>query len=281
MRVLEGLDGSNPLGFFAALGVVNALSERPGLAPRLAWRPGDWRPILHLDEDIDDGNLVELLAEDRESWSSEAALDLRYQKVKNPGKKGSPTWDLKPPAGRYREFLEGLLSRARPEHRRSVDYGAAFATETARDNNGNTKPTTLHFTAGQQEFLRMVADLVTGVTRDDLREALWGPWRYNRELPVLGWDCTVARDYALRATDPSKDKKMGVPGADWLAFRALSLIPVAARGRQILTTGCSGGWKTGRFTWCLWNQPLERDTIRVALQQGNLAVLDEPTRQAR
>jgi hypothetical protein len=31
--------------------------------------------------------------------------------------------------------------------RRSVDFLAAFATETATDNNGNTKPTALHFTA--------------------------------------------------------------------------------------------------------------------------------------
>ena len=43
--VLTGLDGSNPLGFLAALGVLNVLADRDGTAT-LQWRPGDWRPIV-------------------------------------------------------------------------------------------------------------------------------------------------------------------------------------------------------------------------------------------
>jgi hypothetical protein len=283
MKVLEALDGSNPLGFLAAVGVLNALTDRGSLRqpPRLSWRTGDWRAVLDVDHEVSDAALIDLLLADRDACRAEPTLDLKYQKAKNAGKAGPVSWDLKPPARKYREYLEGLLRGASLKNRRAVDYGAAFATEIARDNNDNTKPTALHFTAGQQEFLRMVADLAAGVTGDDLREALCEPWRYNRDLPVLGWDCTRGRDYALRAGDPSKEKRMGVPGADWLAFRALPLIRVAPYRRQILTTGCSGGWKTGRFTWALWSAPLERDTIQVVLQQAKLSEMDEVARRAR
>jgi len=267
-NTLQGLDGSNPLGFLAGLGALNALTERlaPAGTPRLSWRSGDWRAILEVPGEASNDSLLEVLREDLETWRQDPCLDLRYHKPKNAGKVGSPAWDLKPPEGKYRQYLLGLLADSSPRNRRVLDFAAAFATETARDNNGNTKPTALHFTAGQQEFLRMVADLVATVSKEDLREALFGPWRYDQERPVLGWDCTAARDYALRATDPSKDKRPGVPGADWLAFRGLSFIRVAPRGSQVLTTGCSGGWKTGRFRWPLWRAPLDRDTIQAVVQ---------------
>jgi hypothetical protein len=205
---------------------------------------------------------------------------LRYARGKS-GQRGSQAWDLKPPPAEFRTYLSRLLDEAGAGNRRPLDFAASFATETAQDNNGNTKPTALHFTAGQQQFLEMVARLRDGVTPDDLREATLGPWRYNRLLPVLGWDCTAARAWALRADDPSKADKRGVPGADWLAFRGLSFIRVAPVGRQIATTGCVGGWKNGQFRWPLWDGALTRDGIHVVLQLPDLAELPEAERHAR
>ena len=133
----------------------------------------------------------------------------------------------------------------------------------------------------QQQFLEMVAQLRDAVTREDFREAVFGPWRYVRALPVLGWDSSATRLYALRADDPSKAEKRGVPGADWLAFRGLSFIRVAAVGSQVMTTGCSGGWKTGAFRWPLWETALARESIAVALQTPNLVDVPERDRRAR
>jgi len=42
---------------------------------------------------------------------------------------------------------------------------------------------------------------------DDLREASSGPSKYDRSLPELWWDGTASRDHALRASNPSGDKK--------------------------------------------------------------------------
>ncbi len=99
------------------------------------------------------------------------------------------------------------------------------------DNNGNTKPTAFHFTAGQQTFLDMVDELRTGITAAHLREALDGPWLNRSQLPSLTWDSSVARLYALRAGNPSKEKRGSVPGANWLAVIGLSYFPVVVLGR--------------------------------------------------
>ncbi|MCC6622977.1 MAG: hypothetical protein IT385_17090 [Deltaproteobacteria bacterium] len=264
--ILAGLDGSNPLGFLAALGVLEATTAR---GARLAWRDvGVWRPVLISPiEDID--ALIVALDADRRACIEDPALSLEY----------GGTYDLKPPPGVFRGFLERLLADAAPHARRSVDWAAAFATDVAVDNNGNTKPTALHFTAGNQVWLEMVRRLSEEVTPDDLREALVGPWRYERKLPVLSWDATVSRDYALRATNPALEKKAGVPGADWLAVRGLPSLAVVPRGTQVATPGCTGEWKTGRFTWPLWTVPLGLDLVRSTLR---LADLDsERVREAR
>lgn len=254
---LTGLDGANPLGFLAALGVLAAVTDFSCEA-RLTWRRlGAWRPVL-TSESTDLEAVIDRLDRDRLSCRDDPALALEYG-----GKR-----DLKPPPGLFREFLERLSSNATPASRRSVDWASAFATDVAVDNNGNTKPTVLHFTAGQQQFLQMVDELVEGVTKDDLREALEGPWQYQRPLPVLGWDGTASRDYALRATDPSTDKKLGVPGADWLAVRGLTCFPTVPRGGRVMTTGCDGGWKDGQFRWPLWTVPLNLPVVRSVLCQN-------------
>ncbi len=273
--LLTGLDGTNPLGFLAALGVLNVLADGvpAGTIARLAWTyKGAWRPVVSVgDAPLTFELLAGRIMADLATWKKEPAIDIEYDGVR----------DLKPSPPIYRAYLERLVEKSVPNGRRSVDVAAAFATDVAVDGSGNTKPTALHFTAGQQEFLAMVRELVEGTRVEDVLEALTGPWRYARSLPVLKWDATVFRDYALRAGDPSKEAPTGVPGADWLAFRGLSFIRVAPRGRQILTTGCSGEWKTGLFRWPLWSASLTRDTVRGVLAFPSLTRIEERERRAR
>lgn len=255
--VLTGLDGSNPLGFLAALGVLRAVNDQVQ-GTRLSWREeGLWRPVLHdFGGDLD--ALLDLLDADRQACDDEPALALVY--ASDGG--GDPTErDLKPPPAVFRQYLEALVMEATADRRRGVDWAAAFASDVVTDLGGKTKPSALHFTAGQQKFLGMVRLLLEQGQREDLEEALCGPWRYARSLPVLGWDNTVSRDYALRARDPSTDRKCGVPGADWLALRGLSFLGVVPRGDRLLTTCCTGGWKSGQFRWPLWTPPLSSEVI--------------------
>jgi len=273
--LLTGLDGANPLGFLAALGVLNVLADAAptGVTPRLAWTyQGAWRPVVSSGDDVLTADiLARRVMADLATWKKEPAIDLEYDGVR----------DLQPPPAIYRAFLEALIAKAEPTRRRSVDLAGALATDIAVDRSGNTKPTALHFTAGQQELLAMVKELIEETREGDMLEAIVGPWRYTRSLPVLKWDATVFREYALRAGDPSKEEPTGVPGADWLAFRGLSFIRVAPRGRHIQTTGCFGGWKTGGFRWPLWSPALARETVRSVLALPRIELIPERERRAR
>src|SRR5690606_38960345 len=102
----------------------------------------------------------------------------------------------------------------------------------------------------------------------------------ERPLPVMGWDSTSDRSYALRASNPATEKKLGVPGADWLALRGLACLPVVPVKTRVLTTGCIGGWKTGQFRWGLWTVPLGRDVVRSTLRL-DLAHMNAGERTAR
>ncbi len=272
-HTLTGLDGANPLGFLAALGALRVLHDR-GHEAHLRWElAGRWTPVLGVG--MDRAGLIAALDEDRAGWSRELALQLCYHKD---GGLGGAVRDLKPRPKDLRDWLDRL---AREGSARSRALSAAFFAEGVVDNNGNTKPTALHFTAGQQQFLAMALGLQAGVSAADLHEALFGPWTYRRELPVFGWDSSAARDYALRASDPSKDKKTGVPGADWLALMALAFFPLSPAGERVLTPGCTGGWKTGVFTWPLWTVPLRAPTVGSLVSLPGLPALSAGDRRAR
>lgn len=274
---LTGLDGSNPLAFLAAIGVLRALDHRARqharTTPRLSWfDEGCWRPVVHDVTSMD--AIIGELTEDRETWEADPALLIAYdesgEKLVDPRKtKAKIARDLKPKPGAMREFIESIASQSAYEQtprellylRRSLDTISAFGSELVQDNNGNTKPTGFHFTAGQQQFMKAVAELQAGVTATDLQEALVGPWRRESTLPNMSWDATNARFYALRATNPSGDKKTSVAGADWLAFVGLSAFPSFPRGSRLATTGITGGWKDSTLTWPVWRRP---STYRVA-----------------
>ncbi len=281
---LSSLDGGNPLGFLAALGALAALSERrPPSRPTLAWvEKGRWVPVIYAD--LARADITRELLADLESWRGAPVVSLQYPKKEDTPAKLER--DLKAPPGLFREYLSNLLKAQRDDWHRALHHAAAFSAEGVTDNNGKTKPFALHFTAGQQEFLGMVAALLgdadsAGVTAKSIDEALFEPWIYASPLPVLGWDATVSRDYALRASNPSTDKKLGVPGADWLAFRGLGFFRSVSNGSRLRTTACSGGWKDGKFTWPLWAAPISAATAAAVLNLPR-SMLESPIeREAR
>lgn len=278
---LTGLNGSNPLAFLAALGVLAAVNEAaqrcdPGVPePRLSWViSGTWRPVLHCHL-TDDAALIDCLEADRLSCCEEPALRFTYPD------KDEPKADLKPTPAYLAQTLRTWVEAARPAHRRTLDWFSAFVAEGANDNNGNAKPTALHFTAGQQRFLKSACDLVEGTGPDHLRVAVFGPWNPVSTLPVMGWDNTETRDYALRASNPSTDKKVGEPGADWLALRGLGLLTVNSHRGEQRTPGVRGRWKDSTFAWPMWTPPATEATTRALLATPNLRSLNGTTRARR
>jgi len=247
---LPALDGTNPLGFLAALGVLDVL-HRAGLPATLRWTD-DLVPVALLGGAAGPDALIALLDADRERWTGSAALA---------GPPGSRLDDAKPQPAVLRHWAAAVLDGDRA----GADLFAALVSEGAVDGNGNGKPTHLHFTAGQQKFLVMARQLAARVTGDRLAEALFGPWREDSPLPSLSWSSQGERVYALRAFNPSTDKRLGVPGADWLALLGLVFFPTCVDTRRdgelvLRTSGCDRAWKHSALRWPLWTVPLDRDT---------------------
>lgn len=270
---LGALSGENPLGLFAALGALAGIDRlRPDLAVELSWSDALVpRALLAGIGDLDE--VVSILDSDREAWLTSEVL--------NWGPDVLPLHDLKPSPEDARRWVQTAMAADAPFAAAEVTLLAALFAEGAVDRQGNTKPTHFHFTAGQQRFLTMVRELAGTVDRARIMEAVAGPWRYDSKLPVLGWDVRGDRVYALRATDPSTDKKFGVPGADWLGFLGLSFFPVWQRSGQLLTTACAESWKSSSFTWPLWSVGLRPAVIRSLLRDSATVEASEQVRQAR
>ncbi len=246
---LEALEGTNPLGFLAALGVLDALARQAG-GITLRWTD---ELVPHaVVGGIGDLDLVlDALDRDREQWPGGPLLGFPPE---------SPLPDAKPDRQKLRDWFAAVYRE--PVRRADSDQLCALVAEDALDGKGNAKPTHLHFTAGQQQFLQMIRTLAAQVGRERLREAVCGPWAYDSPLPSLSWDCRGERVYAVRATNPSADKRLGVPGADWLAFRGLVCYPVTRTASGSLhTTACDPEWKRSAFRWPLWAVPGTRDAV--------------------
>ncbi len=273
---LQGLDASNPLAFLAALGLLQVLTDSSAaVGPRCDWRlswrdEGRWLAVLHGSADPE--LVIKRILDDVSSWQDELALQLGYdgEGKRLPPSSDHATFDLKPSPDTFRTFADEAASRCTPGNMRSARLIAAYGSELVTANNGDLKPTALHFTAGQQTFLGMVRVLQQGLTGDDFREALLGPWRNTSKLPSLSWNASAPRIYAYRADNPSGEKRGSVPASDWLAFIGLRFFPVVSKRSRLLTTGVKGGWKDSTMLWPVWTTRLSVNAIRSLLTWSGL-----------
>lgn len=264
---LTALDAADPLGFLAALGVLRVVSRHDEEA-RLRWvRDGNWTAALQTAGPLD---LVDLLGSELERWRrGHPAVDFAAgadRKIQ----------DLKHPPADFRALMLRLIGD--PE---AAEFVAAYATGVAVDGSGQTKPTSFHLTAGQQRFMDAVLDLRAAVTREDLVEALHGPWVGRIGPKDTRWRAASERSRALLSFDPGKEKSATVAGAAWLAFQSLPLFPVVPVGPRAVTTGFTGRGKREQFTWPVCEMALNLSEIRVILGHPKLGETSPGERRRR
>lgn len=251
---LSGLEGTNPLGFLAALGVQTAFAGE------------EEQPCLRWSEDVTPHAVVDHRFSVERIAEQALAVAVRW--------KGSPALNPARPDGT--RMPKGDELKLSPDditaylHRRGPikaggDLAAALLAEDSLDNQGVAKPSDLYFTAGQMKFLGMARTILSEVGREEIMEGIVGPWNYASHLPSLGWDVVDDRVYALRANNPAPDKKLTNPGAETLAILGLSRHPVFAGRERTLTQGCSGTWKSGYYSWPLWRKAATPSAVKSLL----------------
>lgn len=276
--LLHGLDGSNPLAFFAALGATVA-AHRIFPETRLSWSfvDGAWRPVLTGCEQQKDVFLEQLHSALHKApmWMFEIDSKLPF------------------PVEKYVEALKMSAGQAGIESRRDCDLLAAFGTEMYPEPDTkkvlNFQDTRLRMvrsgdSAGQgfPVYARAIRE-ATGVAH--LRRTLFEPWDYlDSSFSSLRWDPIEDQRYALRWRDPSKagrdDGPGGMLGANSLAIEALCCLPTMPVGRSAETTGFQRRHRQGTFfTWPIWNAAVSLDTVRSLLSLAALGHPDIPRRE--
>jgi hypothetical protein len=162
--------------------------------------------------------------------------------------------DLKAPPGKFVEFLASAIGQWIEGRAEGAEYAAAYGTDIAVDGNKNTKPTALHFTAANQQFLGAVEEIRGRVTRDWVAESLDDQPGTTKPGSNLRWDPDAERSRALMGVNPNDDGTVVNAPLEWLAFRALPTFRCVPIGDRIVTCGVTGRRQDElRFHWPLWS----------------------------
>jgi len=259
--VLPGLNGANPLGFMASLGLLRLLAaETP--AGRLGFlADGSFHAFA---EGASAADLSALVERDAATACEAQAWWLEYGKHEKRGEK--TVADLKAPPHVFRGFLDRCLRRWSEGDDAAAAYAAAFGTDAVVDKSkGNTKPTAFHFTAANQQFLRTLEEIRASVTSEWASRSLV-EGHAARPGQNLRWDPAAERNWALMASDPNKDGTSVDAPLEWLAFRGLPLFPTMPFGTRAVTTCVRGRGEEMRFIWPVWSTGVSVETVRSILQ---------------
>lgn len=258
---LEGVDGSNPLGFLAALGLLRVV---PGAKLGFC-DDGSFRAFVDGFNDSE-SDLATFVADDAKV-AQDSSAPWRFTYTKAATKKQGPqeVADLKPPPDDFKRFLSTCVDDWLSGNEDAAGYAAAYATDVAVDGKGNTKPTAFHFTAAQQTFLGAVEGIRASVTLEWVKKSLF-EGHGAKPGSNLRWDPGSERNWALMANNPSGDGTRVDAPLEWLAFRGLPMLPSFPGGTRIITTGVVGRGDDMTFTWPLWKVPASRHTTRSVLQ---------------
>ena len=262
---LNGLEGTNPLGFLAALGVQVALaceSKRPCL-----WWSDDVTPRAVVDDRFGINQIVEQSLATFAIWKNSPALNPR----RRDGSLMPRGDDLKLAPSDIRTYID--VSRNSP----AAALSRALVVEGSLDKKGVAKPSDLYFTGGQQKLLVIARKILEQATAEDVSMGLSGPWSYSSTVPSLMWDVADDRVYALRAYDPtsSGEKKLSNPGVEALAILGMSLHTVFASRDRTLTEGCSGSWTNAFYSWPLWVKPASPLVVKSLLAHAHNVEVDQ------
>jgi hypothetical protein len=268
--ILKGIDGANPLGFLAAVGVLRTASMAwsTDYPTTMEWRKHDgaWRPVLSFHFYVAEADFV-------------SKLNITLKQMQNhPAFKFSDNLSLSPEV-----FRNEVLKAQKESHlndRRFADFMAAYGCESLCDKNSESIADTAMRTmsgAGHQHFLGTIRQIVSDTEVFHISKTLFSLWQYDDpvEKHTMRWDPADDVRYALQWQNPSGDRNRKVAGCVWganrLAIEALPLFVTAPKINSLETTAFTQNRAKGIFlTWPIWESPLSIETLRSLLSLHEL-----------
>ena len=270
--LLSGLDGGNPLGFLAAIGVLQVLSDSNAEA-LMAWQvtPNGWRP--YLTGCGDDQDQICLALQTYFCNSPTAIFDIGKTLD---GQKQSNKFPFD--AEKFVNVLKAAVAQAHLLNRREVDFLAAFGSELHPDKDGLFQCTQFKMVrsgdSNSQGMLFYAKKSQKDPNIEILKRTLFLTWEYQDDGYSLRWDPIEDQRYALRWRNPSQSSVSEGPGtmiaANALAVEALRCFPAVPIGKEVSTTGFQRLESQVTFVWPIWTRPSSAHTVRSLLSIPDL-----------
>jgi len=247
---LDGLDGSNPLAFLAALGALRTLtiaSKSPD-APNwlrsgvtMDWRQMGvrWTPALHTPAN-----------ETADSEALLAAIDRGLVREIEE----HPLSALANRDNLHSIILDSVQRATAQTRDDGPDWLSALCSDLAPDATSRLQ------TVRRDNLFRNLKSIMQRTEPQHLRRALFTPWDYadalnNQSLHIEPTeDRRHAHQWHKPSGDPTRSKRGGMLGANRLAIEAFPLFQSFASGDKLSTTGFTGQRANNtRWTWPLWS----------------------------
>lgn len=256
---LSGLDGTNPLGFLATVGLFRVVTR--SLSPmvaKLSWVAdgGTWLPEI-FGTDLTASRLLQLLTDAFSDQAEHPASALFASRPKQ-SETSNPTQ-----ASRRKSLLQQLSAITR-KNVDAADWIAAVRCDTVQEDAINQLQT-----VRRDYFAGNIRSILDRTLESHLERAIFSPWDYADALDnqSLHLDPTEdrrhAHQWAKPSGDPNRKTQGGMLGANRLALEAIPIFVSIPAGDSLRTLGFSGHRSSDtRWTWPIWNQPIELDLMR-------------------
>ena len=274
---LDAVDGATPLGFLAAIGLLDVMSRHaPDAGVRLCWKySGSWVPTLL--PNLSSVDVSAMIIRDRDETLGRSVLQFRYPKKEKSGVKS--VGSLTPSLAVLRGWLMGRINaRDWLSLREMTGLITELATESIKDEkqftldelktegisvdlSGSVEQgclqTAFDFTSRNAQFLDQLCHIGRSFTATDVVEQLCDRSKGVQGTRTMDWDQGSDSPGALYGKKVDRQR----PVLEWLAWCGLKWLPVLGSGEHAMTTACRGRRKQGAFTWCVWDTP---SSLRVA-----------------
>jgi CRISPR-associated endonuclease/helicase Cas3 len=256
---LPGLDGANPLGFLAALGVLCVLDADA----RLAWRERA-------------GTFVAAIITATEQVTPEVFVDTLVGRLEVPCgghlALAARTVNESSDTNRHTAF-SAVAAAASFSQRDAADWLAAFGCSIVDVGATNQLQT-----VRSDYFGGNIESVCARTVAQHLSRALFKPWDYADALDnqSLHFDPGEDRRHAYQwhkpSGDPTRKSSGGMLGANRLALEALRIFTSLPRDTESLRTlGFTGRTRNDtNWTWPLWSHPLSLPVVQSQLVTGEL-----------
>ncbi|MGH8924512.1 MAG: type I-G CRISPR-associated protein, Cas3-extension family [Acidimicrobiia bacterium] len=277
MITLPGLRGDDPLGFFAALGLLS-LSELELLPDlTLAW--------------AQDQGLAASIGGVTSRKDLSGALDSAFHRLRGeetplpcgladfpPRKHGSAGSDpIRLPPDRMAEHFT-----AAERHSSGKSWAArwiiALSSQMSLRPKGDVDLTPFYAPTGQMTMRRSIFDAVAEAVEEigSPTDALTA-WR-RTSFDGANFDYRAIRDGAV--TTNGKPSNQGAPSPTWLATMAIPFFPLVDTSHGASAVGWQRAWLyagyTSRsFVWPLWKQPLDSAAARIMVSHEALRLKEQ------